>query len=128
LRKPKASLGFFHEQTQRIHDLNAESYQKREAARRDLIRLGERAEMALRRALSNRPTLEVRRRIEDLLSKLEPSSLPPEPLQVLRAIEILEHIGTTEARRCLEALAKGAADARQTREAKMALDRLMKRR
>lgn len=82
--------------------------------------------MALRRALSNRPSMEVRRRIEDVLSKLEPSTLPPETLQVLRAIEILEHIGTPTARRCLEALAKGAADARQTREAKASLRRLTK--
>lgn len=53
LRKPKASLGCFHEQTQLSHDLDAESYEKREAARRDLIRVGERAEIALRRALGS---------------------------------------------------------------------------
>ena len=55
-------------------------------------------------------------------------SVVPETLRILRAIEILEHVGTPEARRCLDVLAKGAPAARQTHEAKKALDRLTKRR
>jgi WD40 repeat protein len=140
LRKPEASVAFLQEKlhpadaldakrlAQLIRDLDADAYATRETASRELIRLGERAEAALRRELTNRPMLEVRRRIEDVLSKLEPRPQPPEMLQVLRAIEVLEHIGTAEARHCLEALAKGAADVRQTREARMALERLEKRR
>jgi len=46
----------------------------------------------------------------------------------LRAIEVLEHIGTPDARRCLRTMAQGATDARPTRDAKAALRRLMKRR
>jgi hypothetical protein len=42
----------------------------------------------------------------------------------LRAIEILERIGTPEARKGLEDLAKGIPEARQTQEAKAALIRL----
>jgi hypothetical protein len=98
---------------QRIADLDAGAFETRATASRELIRLGERAEVALRRELTNRPTLEVRRRIDDILSKLEPGPLPPERLQTLRAIEVLEHVGTPAMRRCLEALSKGATDARR---------------
>jgi hypothetical protein len=42
----------------------------------------------------------------------------------LRAIEVLEHIGTPEARQVLDTLARGAAVARVTQEAKASLKRL----
>jgi hypothetical protein len=42
-------------------------------------------------------------------------------------LEVLEHIGTPEAREVLKALAKDAPDARLTREAKAALERLARR-
>ncbi len=45
----------------------------------------------------------------------------------LRALEVLEHIGTAEARSLLEDLAKGVPEARLTREAKASLTRLAKR-
>src|SRR5579871_4726013 len=99
--------------------------QARSAASRELTLLGERAEEALRRQLTNRPTLEIHRRIEDILDKLELSS---QPMRALRAIEVLENVGTPAARHCLKALARGAAEARQTRDAKSALQRLANRR
>jgi hypothetical protein len=42
----------------------------------------------------------------------------------LRSIEVLELIGTTEARQVLEQLAAGKAEARVTQEARAALARL----
>jgi len=45
----------------------------------------------------------------------------------LRALEVLEQVGTPEARQVLTTLATGAPHARLTREAKAALDRLSKR-
>ena len=47
-------------------------------------------------------------------------------LRALRAVEVLEYIGTTEAKKLLMALAQGAAEARLTREAKASLKRLAK--
>jgi hypothetical protein len=114
--------------TRLIADLDADAFELRQAASSELIRLGERAESAFRHALKNHPSLEARRRIEDVLSKLQPGPPPPEMLRALRAIEVLEHIGTPAASRCLEALAAGATDARSTRDAKAALRRLATRR
>jgi hypothetical protein len=48
----------------------------------------------------------------------------PELLQSLRAVAVLEDIGTPQARRLLEELANGAPEARLTREAKSSLRRL----
>jgi len=41
----------------------------------------------------------------------------------VRAVEVLESLGTPKAREVLQTLAKGAAEARLTREAKAALER-----
>jgi hypothetical protein len=49
---------------------------------------------------------------------------PGDVLRSVRAAEVLERIGTPEARRLLGQLATGAAEARLTREAKAALKRL----
>lgn len=140
LRKSEASVAFLRKRlhpadaldhkrlAQWIADLDGDVFEIREAASRELTRLGERAEADLRHELTNRPSLEMRRRIEVLLDQLGFHTLPPETLRTLRAIEVLEHIGTPDARRCLEMLAKGASDARPTRDAKAALRRLTHRR
>ena len=71
--------------------------------------------------------LEERRRIEELLRTLEEGDLAPQSLQTLRAIEVLERIGTAEARRLLETQARGLAGCRATEAAAAALERLAKR-
>ena len=52
------------------------------------------------------------------------ASPPAEKVQQLRAIQVLEYMATPEARQLLVSLAKGAPEARLTREAKAALQRL----
>jgi hypothetical protein len=86
--------------------------------------LGSAAEPTLRQVLKGRPTPEVLRRVEQLLERLK---APSESLRPFRAVEVLEHIGSTEARQVLEALSQGAAEARLTQEAKASLERLAKR-
>ena len=99
----------------------------RQKAATDLELLGESAEAALRRALEERPSLEVRRRVESLVEKLntQRSSPPaPERLRELRGVEALEQIGNAAARHALAALAQGNANARLTLEALAAVERL----
>jgi WD40 repeat protein len=111
-----------------VAELNHGRYAVRQQAVRDLEALGDVAEAALRAALEDGPTLELRRRVEPLLAKLEGPVTAPELLRALRAVEALERAGTAEARAVLARLAGGAPPARLTREAQDALKRLDQRR
>jgi WD40 repeat protein len=109
-----------------LADLVNDSFQRREAASKELEKLRAEAEPVIRKALGKKPSLEVRRRLEKLLAK--PPLVPPgELLRGIRAVGVLEHIGTPEARQVLETAAKGPADDRLAKEAKSALERLAKR-
>jgi hypothetical protein len=116
---------------QRLHrllaDLESEQFAVREKAQEELAALGDLAEPALRRSLENKPSLEMRRRVQTLLERLRGPVTRPELLQALRALAVLEDIGTPEARRLLQELTKGAPEARLTREAKASLRRPVRR-
>ena len=112
--------------SQLIADLDSDEFAVREKASVGLETEGKRVEFALRQALEKVPSLEVTRRIERLLSRLESAKTSPERLQMSRAISVLERIGTTEARRLLRWLSRAAPEAAQTREAKEAIRRLEK--
>ncbi len=92
-----------------IVDLDSPRFATRERASAELGRLGMKAEPALKAALRGRPTPEVRYRIERLLGEPSATIPSPERLRSLRAIGVLERIGTDEARRVLEGLAGGAS-------------------
>jgi WD40 repeat protein len=111
-----------------IADLDSERFETRQKATEELKQLGERAEPGLREALKDKLSLEARKRVEDLLESVRMLSTTPERLRELRAVEVLEHIGTPEARQVLQTLAKGAPTARLTREARQSLQRIAKRR
>jgi len=66
-------------------------------------------------------------RIARLLERLQEPVSAPETLQVLRAVEVLEYIGTANARGVLEVACPGAPEGRLTREARASLERLSKR-
>jgi hypothetical protein len=107
-----------------VRDLDSDVYRVREQATQDLGRAGVRALPALRRALASPPSLEVKKRAQRLLSRLDPTELPPEELIALRGVQALEYIGTQEARRLLERLARGDGGERLMDEAGQALARL----
>jgi WD40 repeat protein len=103
-----------------LEELDGEQFEVRNKATRELEALGELADSGLRRALENRPTFEARRRIEGLLEKQLRDIPASEQLRELRALQVLEQIGSDEARQVLAALAKGTAQARLTQEAQCA--------
>jgi RNA polymerase sigma factor (sigma-70 family) len=104
--------------------LDRDQFDEREKATHELEELGEQAASTLRKALEDRPSPELRRRAEALLEKLNGPVPPGERLRGVRAVEVLEHIGTPEARKLLADLSDGAAGARLTEDAKAALARL----
>jgi RNA polymerase sigma factor (sigma-70 family) len=112
---------------QLIADLDAGAFSVRDAAMKELARRGRAAEPALRAALADRPSGEVRNRLQALLQDIAVAPLRPDALQAVRAIQALEGIGSARAQTLLQRLAGGAPDARLTVEAKAALERLAKR-
>jgi HEAT repeat protein len=109
-----------------IAQLDSPQFAQREAAQKQLAEFGEEAGPILRAAIQNKPSPEQRRSIEQLLENLH-IIRSPEVLRHVRAVEILESIGTPEARELLEKLVRGAVEARLTKEAKSSLERLAKR-
>jgi hypothetical protein len=79
---------------------------------------------ALREALRGKTSAEVAQRLRRLIDATE--GWPAERLREWRALEVLEQMGTPEASRLLEELAKGVPTARQTVAAKAALARMAK--
>jgi WD40 repeat protein len=110
-----------------LQDLGDKRFAVRIEATRELEKLGELAEGALRRVLKTGPSLEVHQRVEQILSRMHKYPLTdPELLQAVRGVQVLEYIGTREARRHLEKLSEGLQEARLTQEAQLALARLGK--
>jgi WD40 repeat protein len=61
--------------------------------------------------------------LEVLKDRVKPANAVPAPVQQVRALEVLERIGTPEAKKIVETVAGGRADAVLTREAKLVLSR-----
>ena len=105
-----------------IAGLDSKRFSVRRKAQSELETLGRTAESALRRELAQQPSLEHRRRIEQLLERLDPFRSQT-ALREIRAVDILEQIAGPAAREVLESLAKEAPASRLTQEAKAVLRR-----
>jgi hypothetical protein len=110
-----------------IESLENDKFSVREQATAELNLLGEVALPSLRKAMTGQVSLEGRRRMEKLLDTFGGPVPPPETLRALRAVEMLEHIGSPEARLLLHAFSLGAPEARVTQDAKASLKRLATR-
>jgi WD domain, G-beta repeat/Eukaryotic translation initiation factor eIF2A len=97
-------------------DLNSDKFSLRQKAAAELEKLAGGAIPALRKALADRPSLEVRRRVQTILNGLEGKEAPIH-LRQSRALEVLELLATPQARELVAALARGYPEARLTREA-----------
>ncbi len=111
--------------TQLIGELDDDRFRVRENASSELAKLdGAAADVLLRKALAESASAEVRRRLERILDTRRGPVTLPETLRVLRVVEVLEQIGSSESKTCLERLAAGSPLFRGTDEAKAALARL----
>jgi WD40 repeat protein len=110
-----------------LAELDDKRFAVRRRAAEELEKLGEPVCGALRKALAGGPTLESRRRLEELLEKINRPVPVGDSLRALRAVETLEHMGSDGASKLLAELAAGAPEARLTREAKASLRRLRAR-
>jgi hypothetical protein len=108
-----------------IAALDDDAFEVRQNASRELRRIGPQAGTALKATLEKTRSQEQRRRAEELLAELKERETKPSPVELreLRAVEVLETIGTQPAWAIIESLAKGASGIRLTDEAAFALER-----
>jgi len=83
-----------------IRDLDDNSFDVRKTATEELGKMEEAPEPKLRQILAGKASLEIRRRVEDLLKEIDRNKREPSPQQLLllRAVEVLDHLGTPEAK------------------------------
>ncbi len=113
---------------QLVADLDHEDFARREAASKELARRGAAIRPALRYALGRTNSAEARTRLQALLAQPAGSWAPSaETLRRLRAIQVLEQIGSPEASKILTNLARGSWTAPETQHARAAGDRLARR-
>ena len=110
-----------------IADLSAADAKRSEKAAGRLQEFGQQAAPALYQKLRDKPAIEVRRRIEQVLAFVSRFPIPPDDLRLSRAIQVLERIGSNDAQQILKELAGGDASAKATSEAAAALKRLSSR-
>jgi WD40 repeat protein len=113
--------------TKLIGDLASEDFPVRQAALKTLEAVGGEAAAELRQAAEKSGSPEVRKLAGEALTKIEASAPSADDLRGLRAVEVLENIGTAEARALLTRWAAGPAGQRLTSEATAALARLKAR-
>jgi WD40 repeat protein len=113
-----------------LADLDSDDFATRENATRELEKLGDAGVAALQRTLKEKPTPEVAMRVRRILEVIKnphrerTERLSLTGLQTLRGIEVLERVGTAEAKEVLRRIAGGEVSASPTREAQAALKRL----
>ena len=105
-----------------IKNLSSPKFAQRDVAIRRLKVIGTASLPALEQSLKDAPDLETKRRIQELIQTAA-TALTPELLGDVRALQILEMIGTPPARKLLAEIARGEPTATKTRLAQAALTR-----
>jgi hypothetical protein len=109
-----------------IAELDSDDFQTRKKAQDKLAQWGGLITPLLEAEAKN-PSAEVRAAIRRLLASIEQNApASPELAREVRAVKVLEHVGTPEAVKLLEQLAQGTRGAERTPTAKVALDHLTK--
>jgi WD40 repeat protein len=107
-----------------IAALDDPQFQTREKATAALVQVADQIGTVLRAELGRTRSAEVRQRIQRILDMRWDVAAWPDLLREVRAVEVLESVGTPAAWERLMALAHGPAGATLTREAAAALRRL----
>jgi WD40 repeat protein len=107
-----------------IRELDHKTFAARQKATKELEKLEGQARIELEKVVAKPPSPEVQTRVKKLLDKLDSPLVAPDDVRTLRAVEILERIGTNDARDLLRRLSRGAPGARLTTEAGESLARL----
>src|SRR5262249_23657941 len=108
-----------------IAQLDDGEQDKRDEASRELRALGAQIEAEVKKALEAPPSAEVKKRLEELLKEMRSLWLrDPDAVRAVRAVHVLERVGSDRAAALLKKLAEGDPAARLTREAKISLERL----
>ncbi len=105
-----------------VGELGDPDFKTRDTASKALATVPDQAATLLAEAAKAPASAEAGRRIAALL-KIDPETVP-DTLRILRALEVLEHVGTAAARKVVAKLADGAATAAITRHAKETLARM----
>jgi WD40 repeat protein len=109
-----------------VADLDNDAFKIREKSARELTEAGPDAILPLRKGLANNPSVEAKGRMEGLLNRLNEGG-DPEHLRCLRAIEVLERIGTPQAKNALGELARKPLPADLADEMQASLRRMGER-
>ncbi len=107
-----------------LANLDADEFTVREKASAELAKMGEAVKPLLRQALRRQSSPEVRLRLNLLLDQMRTSDSGGELLRGVRAVEVLETVGTPEARAVLKALSTETPRTWLTDESVAALQRL----
>ncbi len=106
-----------------FENLDSDDFATREKASHELAAFGESAVPGVRKRLGRNVSLEVRQRARTFLDEFDRREQSAARLHQLRAVELLEGIGTPAAKELLAELAKGEAGTPLTLEAAAALAR-----
>jgi hypothetical protein len=107
--------------------LDAEEFKDRQEARKELDRLGRAAVPRVKARLAAGGSDELKRHLGAFLAQHDRQEPSPDELRALRAVEILEAIGTPSARKLLGELAAGEPGIRLTEDAAGAVRHLGRR-
>lgn len=137
IRAPKVAVPFLRERlrpapapdTKRIEQviahLDSGDFSTREKATKELESLGIAALPLLAKKLQDKDLpLEMSNRLQRLVGNLEVRELSADELRGIRAVEVLQGIGSREARAVLDELSRGADGVRLTIDARRALSLL----
>src|SRR5205085_576494 len=110
-----------------VRRLDDKAFAVREAAQKELEQWDALPLKLVKTEAESNPSVEVRSRLKRVLEGRKKADPEADNLRALRCLEVLEHVGTPEAREVLNALAEKAADPLLRQEARASLGRLRQR-